>query len=635
MKRTLSLILSLVMLLSITAGLNLTAKAETKTGTCGENVTYSLDSSTGELTISGTGNMDNYNYYDSNNPFYDNSVIKTITISSGVTSVGDFAFQSCTNLTSVTIGNSVTSIGDRAFEGCTSLASISVDENNKNYSSADGVLFDKGKTTLIRYPQASAITKYTIPNSVTSIGDFAFQSCTNLTSVTIPNSVTSIIGYAFDDCTSLTSINVDKNNGDYSSTDGILFNKDKTTLIRYPQASAITEYTIPNSVTSIGENAFSWCESLTSVTIPDSVRSIGYHAFVGCESLTSVTIGNSVTSIENSAFQGCESLTSVTIPDSVTSIGWGAFNGCTSLTSINVDKNNEYYSSDNGILFDKGKTTLIKCPPASTIKTYSIPNSVTSIGDDAFSGCTSLASITIPNSVTSIEQWAFQGCTNLTSVTIPDSVTSIGVTAFANCTSLTSVIIPNSVTSIGDSAFADCTSLKDLYYLGTKAEWNNINIEDDNDCLTNATLHCTDDVKPQPTPNPAPQPIPQQTPQPSVPTTQAQQTTQPQQTTQAQSNSAQKPKSTKTKKVKSSKKAIAVEWVKTKGVKGYEIQVATDKKFKKNKKTVTVKKQKTTKTTVKKLKAKKKYYVRVRTYKIVNGKKVYSSWSKVKSVKTK
>ena len=555
MKKILSLILSLVMLLSVTAGLNLTAKAETaNSGKCGENVTYSLDSSTGELTISGTGNMDNYNYYDDDySPFFYYHDIKTITINSGVTSIGNYAFYGCTNLTSVTIPDSVTSIGDRAFERCTRLKNINVDTNNKNYLSIDG----------------------------------------------------------------------------------ILFNKDKTTLIRYPQASAITEYTIPNSVTSIGENAFSWCESLTSVTIPDSVRSIGYHAFVGCESLTSVTIGNSVTSIENSAFQGCESLTSVTIPDSVTSIGWGAFNGCTSLTSINVDKNNEYYSSDNGILFDKGKTTLIKCPPASTIKTYSIPNSVTSIGDDAFSGCTSLASITIPNSVTSIEQWAFQGCTNLTSVTIPDSVTSIGVTAFANCTSLTSVIIPNSVTSIGDSAFADCTSLKDLYYLGTKAEWNNINIEDDNDCLTNATLHCTDDVKPQPTPNPAPQPIPQQTPQPSVPTTQAQQTTQPQQTTQAQSNSAQKPKSTKTKKVKSSKKAIAVEWVKTKGVKGYEIQVATDKKFKKNKKTVTIKKQKTTKTTVKKLKAKKKYYVRIRTYKIVNSKKVYSSWSKVKSVKTK
>ena len=219
---------------------------------------------------------------------------------------------------------------------------------------------------------------------------------------------------------------------------------------------------------------------------------------------------------------------------------------------------------------------------------------------------------------------------DIKTITINSGVTSIGDGAFESCENLTSVTIPDSVTSIGWGAFNGCTSLKDVYYLGTKAEWDNINIGDVNDCLTDATLHCTDDVKPQPTPNPTPQPTPQPTtPQPSVPTTQAQQTTQ------AQSNSAQKPKSTKTKKVKSSKKAIAVEWVKTKGVKGYEIQVATDKKFKKNKKTVTVKKQKTTKTTVKKLKAKKKYYVRIRTYKIVNGKKVYSSWSKIKSVKTK
>ena len=219
---------------------------------------------------------------------------------------------------------------------------------------------------------------------------------------------------------------------------------------------------------------------------------------------------------------------------------------------------------------------------------------------------------------------------DIKTITINSGVTSIGDGAFESCENLTSVTIPDSVTSIGWGAFNGCTSLKDVYYLGTKAEWDNINIGDVNDCLTDATLHCTDDVKPQPTPNPTPQPTPQPTtPQPSVPTTQAQQTTQ------AQSNSAQKPKSTKTKKVKSSKKAIAVEWVKTKGVKGYEIQVATDKKFKKNKKTVTIKKQKTTKTTVKKLKAKKKYYVRVRTYKIVNSKKVYSSWSKVKSVKTK
>jgi len=289
----------------------------------------------------------------------------------------------------------------------------------------------------------------------------------------------------------------------------------------------------------------------------------------------------------------------------VISIGYQAFYSCDNLTNITVNSNNSNYSSQDGVLFDKSKTTLIQYPTGNTRTSYTIPNSVISIGRYAFHCCTRLTSVTIPNSVTSIGYWAFNGCTNLTSVTIPDSVTFID-----------------------NFAFNGCTSLKDVYYLGKRAEWNGIKIGDINDCLTNATLHCADDVKPQPTPNPTPQPTPQPTtPQSTAPT--------PQQTTQAQSNPVQKPKSTKIKKVKGSKKAIAVEWVKTKGVKGYEFQVATDKKFKKNKKTVTIKKQKTTKTTVKKLKAKKKYYVRVRTYKIVKSKKVYSSWSKVKSVKTK
>jgi len=198
------------------------------------------------------------------------------------------------------------------------------------------------------------------------------------------------------------------------------------------------------------------------------------------------------------------------------------------------------------------------------------------------------------------------------------------------------------VTSIGEQAFRDLENIKDVYYNGSKEDWNKIIIEDGNDGLTNATIHCTDGVinekpippesKPTPAPQPSTQPT-QETPQQAAQQT-AQQPSVKNDTTAEQVNVA-KPKSVSPKKIKSAKKAVSVEWKKVSGVKGYQIQVATDKKFKKNKKTVTIKKQKTTKTTVKKLKAKKKYYVRVRTYKIVNGKKVYSSWSKVKSVKTK
>ena len=909
MKKLLSLFMSAVMLLSITAGLNLTAKAETLTGKCGENVTYSLDSSTGELTISGTGNMDNYNYYDSNNPFYDNYVIKTITISSGVTSIGDFAFNGCTNLTSVTIPDSVTSIGDRAFERCTRLKSINVDTNNKNYLSIDGILFNKDKTRLIEYPQASAITEYNIPNSVTSIGDDTFYGCTSLTSVTIPDSVTSIGYSAFRGCTSLTSVIIP--NSVTSIGDSAFCGCTSLTSITIPKSvtsigenafygcTSLTSATIPKSVTSIGENAFSWCESLTSVTIPNSVTSIGDRAFEVCTSLASVTIPDSVTSIGSYAFEGCTSLTSVnysgtksqcksiegyyniskiikctdgivgngntvtidnlkykiyddtaslvgytdtpenliipesvlyegytvtvtgigdeafynctsltsiTIPDSVTIIGNNAFNGCRSLVSVTIPnsvksigssafnacsnlKSVNYngtkaqwksisgydnvsqiikctdgiYANSNTIIIDSVKYRLNDDYTAEVISYSGTPENiailesvayegftfkVTSIGSSAFSGCTSLASVTIPNSVTNISYDAFNGCSKLKKIEVPDSVTYIGSdafdgTAFYNTvknwkdgvlycgnhlisakSDVTKITVKASTVSIAAGALDNCKSLKKINVLNPKcvinctipktaviggaegstaeefAQKNNMSIDYFEECTHSDKVQvviaatCTEQGAVQSrcadcdklisqtftaplghtmvitTPAKAPTcttsgntqagyctvcgynevstVIPatghnfgnnsanclvcgvanpnyvaptQPTPSPTPSTTPAQ--------------AVKKPKSTSIKKAKGSKKAVALEWKKVSGVNGYEIQVATDKKFKKNKKTATIKKQKTTKTTVKKLKAKKKYYVRIRTYKIVNGKKVYSSWSKVKSVKTK
>ena len=486
-KRLLSFVLAALMIASLLPATALAADI-VDSGTCGaegdgSNLTWTLDSE-GVLTISGSGDMHGYDHLGA--PWYGiRSPVKSAVIADGVTSIGDSAFFDCTSLTSVTIPDSVTSIGEYAFYNCTSLTSV------------------------------------TIPNSVTSIGEYAFYNCTSLTSVAIPDSVTSIGEYAFSHCTSLTSV------------------------------------TIPDSVTSIGRYAFYYCTSLTSVTIPDSVTSIGEYAFYDCTSLTSVTIPDSVTSIGDGAFSYCESLTSVTIPDSVTSIGWHAFDGCTSLTGIWVAEGNSHYASDaSGVLFNKDKTTLVQCPGA--FAAYTIPNSVTSIGADAFSYCRSLTSVTIPDSVTSIGESSFYKCTSLTSVTIPDSVTSIGYKAFGSCesltsvtipdsvtsigdgafsccTSLTSVTIPNSVTSIGDSAFYDCTSLTsvtipnsvtiigvaafscctsltsvtipdsvtiiggsaffdcdnltDVYYTGTEIAWNKIKISDYSDVLKNATIH--------------------------------------------------------------------------------------------------------------------------------------------------
>ena len=894
--------------------------------------------------------------------------IGEVTIPNSVIIFGYSAFDSCESLISVTIPDSVTCIDDRTFSSCTSLTSIEVSGNNKNYSSNDGVLFNKNKSRLITYPAGKTDSKYVMPNSVISIDDDAFDSCINLKSVTIPNSVTSIDSGAFSNCISLTSLEVSGNNKNYSSTDGVLFNKDKSELITYPAGKTDSEYAIPNSVTSIGNYAFACSTNLTSVSIPNSVTSIGYDTFEDCTSLTSVTIPDSVTSIGWDTFENCTSLTSVTIPDSVTSIGRYTFENCTSLTSVTIPNsvtsigehafyNTAYYNDesnwDNGVLYISDCLIDTNYNFDSTTD-YIIKDGTRIIANSAFSKWDNLISVTIPNSVTSIGDSAFYNTAyyndesnwnngvlyisdclidinddfdSTTDYIIKDGTRIIADSVFSNCDNLISVTIPNSVKRLGDNAFG---SVKKVIYNGTDKEFFEIkNIENNknlivakyydllNDLISEIEvpykqseyLKITDDylyniikdrinnneearskkisikngefyingmdigelevqyvyfpqhyydlngnieslhkvycyissysmdvkvkfindsdynkadekyvsdfiktlniAKPQcyeedyeeykmseigdwkynfsvaseyynklindssikfvagsgaggycsflnpgfseagvdlavfkndvlygtyypitnykdgvnitdekiipvmtlpsdlpdnqvenyilqklkndwenesdtilsvkkgavvngsqlkdgyvikiatsyyegdygiiiarkqnnstsdekPTPNPAPQPPTQPTQE--TPQQAAQQTAQQQSVkndTATEQVNVAKPESTNIKKNKAAKKAISVEWKKVSGVKGYQVQVATDKKFKKNKKTVNIKKQKTTKTTVKKLKAKKKYYVRVRTYKIVNGKKVYSSWSKVKSVKTK
>ena len=293
----------------------------------------------------------------------------------------------------------------------------------------------------------SGLTSVTIPNSVTSIRDQAFYGCSSLTSATIPNSVTSIDYEAFYGCSGLTSVTIPNS---MTSIGGGAFRG----------CSGLTSVTIPNSVTSIGSEAFYGCCGLTSVTIPNSVTSIGGGAFRGCSGLTSVTIPNSVTSIGSEAFYGCSGLTSVTIPNSVTSIRDLAFSDCSGLQKVIVEDITAWCN----ISFGEGANPLsfahhLYSDENTEIKNLIIPNSVTSIGNKAFYGCSGLTSVTIPNSVTSIGSEAFEGCSGLTSVTIPNSVTSIGDDTFWKCSGLTSVTIGNSVTSIGSSAFEECSGL--------------------------------------------------------------------------------------------------------------------------------------------------------------------------------
>jgi hypothetical protein len=406
-------------------------------GTCGTNLTWTLTGSGTNLTltITGTGAMTDYVSYSSVPWYSQQTLIKTAVIENNVTSIGNYAFFSCRNLTSVTIPSSVTTIGNYAFDGCSSLTSVTI----------PNLVTSIGEHA---FHSCNSLISVTIPNLVTSIRNFAFYGCSSLTSVTIPNSVTSIGSSAFDRCSSLASVtipNLVTSIGDYA----------------FFSCSSLTSVTIPNSVTTIGEHAFHSCSSLISVTIPNLVISIRNFAFSGCSSLTSVTIGNSVTTIESSAFSGCSglvsvtipssvtsigsyafsdcsSLTSVTIPSSVTTIGNYAFDGCSGLTSINVDENNLNYSSIDGILYTELQDTLILCP-AGKIGTVTIPNSVMAIGSSAFYYCSGITAVTIGNSVTSIGSGAFEHCSSLTSITIPNSVTSIGNYAFYGCSSLISI----------------------------------------------------------------------------------------------------------------------------------------------------------------------------------------------------
>jgi hypothetical protein len=267
-------------------------------------------------------------------------------------------------------------------------------------------------------------------STITHIQDNFFVGCTSLVSITIPDSVTGKDYVIFDGCTSLTTINVNTGNSTYSSQDGVLYNKNKTILIEYPLGKTAISFTIPNSVTSIGENAFYKCTILTSVTIPNSVTIIRDGAFIGCTSLASVTIGNSVTSIGMAAFSGCTSLSSVTIPDSVTSIEASAFYNC-------------------------------------GFASVTIPNSVNSIGNSAFANCKNLASVTIGNGVISFGNSAFASCTSLTSVTLVQGITKLGNDTFISCTSLPSITIPDSVTGIEDFVFQSCTSLASVIFQGS------------------------------------------------------------------------------------------------------------------------------------------------------------------------
>jgi len=401
--------------------------------------------------------------------------LTTVILNEGLTNIHDEAFNDCINLTSINIPASVRFIGRRVFisghsgwmgphfSSNSKLTSINVEQGNQNFTSIDGVLFNKNVTELIHFPQSKA-GSYSIPNTVTRIESHAFSNRTGITSVAIPASVIFLGEDIFFGCSNLTSITVDQNNQRFSSADGVLFNKDKTVLIRFPRGKT-GSYVIPNTVNIIGNSAFARATGLTLVAIPSSVTRIGETAFAGT-SLKSIILPNSITHIGSGAFADNYDLEIIGLPDNYFASndqGKGGeyfFYGCVNLKRFIASRNNKYYSTVDGVLLSKDGKELIRFPQGRS-GSYTIPSTVTSIRYKAFYKSERLTSVTIPNSVTSIGDFAFDG-SGITSLDIPNSVLTIGKYSFTRCLRLASVNIGSNVASIGDFAFYNCTGLREF-----------------------------------------------------------------------------------------------------------------------------------------------------------------------------
>ena len=446
-------------------------------GTCGkntgDNVIWELNPETGELLIRGWGEMEDYvETSETGNVILQRpweeyaNIISTIRVTEGVTNVGEGAFAFLTGVENVELSSSVETMSYAAFYGCSALTSLVLPNSLKaigNYvfsdcSSLTSLVLPNSVETIgsSAFSGCSALTSLVLPNSVENIGDFAFYGWSSLTSLVIPNSVIEIGNAAFQNCSSLNRISVNANNPVYDSREGCnaIVERASNTLV-----VGCKETFIPNSVTSIGHSAFYGCSELTSLVVPNSVTNIDDYAMHSCSSLTNFVIPNSVKRIGKFAFNGCSSISQIVIPHSVVRMGTGVFIKCNSLKRISVDASNPVYDSREGcnaIVETASNTLLVGC------KESSIPNSVETIDDYAFYGCSGLTSLVLPNSVETIGDYAFYGCLELESIGIGNSVETVGQSAFSNCSSLASLVLPNSVETIGNYAFYGCSALTRL-----------------------------------------------------------------------------------------------------------------------------------------------------------------------------
>lgn len=511
MKRTVTL---LALLAALCCLLTFSAAAESTivdSGTCGENLTWTLDPA-GTLTISGTGEMEEFDYFGA--PWSRNrDSIKTVVIESGVTTIGRDAFCVCERLTSITVPESVTSIGADAFSNCNNLTDVYITDMDAwcridfaNYGATPMYYsFSLGHARNI-YLNGEKIVSVALPEGFTEVKAYTFRGFKDLIQVTLPASVTAIGKAAFEDCNSLTRVTFE--------------GKSQLTTIgdnAFYCCYSLTSITIPESVTNINECAFycckgladvyitnldAWCrinftdftatpmfyakniylngEKIVSVTVPGGITEVKAYTFCGFKNLIQVTIPESITTIGDSAFYNCNSLTNVIFAanSQLTAIGQDAFERCWKLTDITIPES----------VISIGKSAFDDCRKLTSV-TFAENSQLTTIGEDAFSECRNLTGINFPEGITSIGDGAFRSCSRLSSIEIPEGVTVIQPQTFFGASSIQRVALPKGLKGVLGNAFDGCTNIKEVFYAGSEAEWKALPIAAGNDPLKNAQVY--------------------------------------------------------------------------------------------------------------------------------------------------
>lgn len=442
------------MLFSITAGTDLFAYAVTSgdyTYSVNQDGTATITEYTGsEASVTIPSALDgNKITAIGNYAFSSNKELTRVIIPDCVINIGKGAFDSCNNLSVVSIGSGLKTIGQSVFDWCYYITEFTVSSANKYFSSCNGVLYNKDKTVIIKYPSAVTDTSYTIPSTVKTIEDGAFSWAIYLQNISIPDSVTSIGEEAFFYCKDLTSI------------------------------------TIPDSVITIGDGAFDLCTEITNVQFGNSIKSIGKFAFDLCYSLNSIDLPDSLTSIGDWAFNSCYALNEATISKNVLSIGYGVFSGVNNITEITVNPENKYFTAEDGVLFDKNMTTLVFYPCGKTDEQYTVPDSITSIGGGAFSRCDNLKELIVGDNVREIGYMSIEFCKNLTEVTLGSGLRTIGKSAFALNSALKKIYFKGNAPEIIDGFYASFDDVEaTVYYPRGDTTWTSDKLQNYGGTLT-------------------------------------------------------------------------------------------------------------------------------------------------------